>query len=559
MIIKQVTIKGFRSFGNNEQTLTLQHDKGQLILLVGVSGSGKTSLIKNFDYVLYGKVQGAKKRLPMSSLPNRINKELLSSITFTSSDTDILIKRGINPSVLELYENGNLFDRAGKSNLDDRIEKWIGMDLETFKSFISMSINDFKDFITLSTEEKKLLLDKLFNLESINIMNDCLKSLASENKKELDLLDREIFGYNQSLESIKTNIQKIKEKEEKDLSEEIEKIKEVALLKKVEWDKVKEKQSKISGKESELRGKIDSTRDEWSTINNEVKNTQNGLSLFLNGKCPTCQTDLNNDFHNGIKESYEGKLKSSLSIKEEVENRVRDLKEKESKLKQIKIDTDIVYNEITSSLRVSRSKIEELSKKSETVESDGLDKFLQTIKDIENKKNKTEEKNYTCKNRLLYHKELSKVFSEDGIKKIIIKNIISPINYFIAENMKKMNMSFSIVLDESFDAKVFQFGEEISSETLSTGEYNRCKIAILIAYLKLIRTKRYVNVLFLDEVFASIDVESIESVIGLMRDFANEYNINIFLVHHSILNSENFDRIIRINKEVFSNIQEVID
>jgi ABC-type Mn2+/Zn2+ transport system ATPase subunit len=43
----------------------------------------------------------------------------------------------------------------------------------------------------------------------------------------------------------------------------------------------------------------------------------------------------------------------------------------------------------------------------------------------------------------------------------------------------------------------------------------------------------------------------------LLKSFSNDYNINIFVVHHALLNHENFDRIIRINKEIFSSIEEV--
>jgi ABC-type Mn2+/Zn2+ transport system ATPase subunit len=92
---------------------------------------------------------------------------------------------------------------------------------------------------------------------------------------------------------------------------------------------------------------------------------------------------------------------------------------------------------------------------------------------------------------------------------------------------------------------------------LSTGEQKKINVAILIAYLKLIRTKRHINVLFLDEVFSSIDLEGISDILLLLKSFSNDYNINIFVVHHALLNHENFDRIIRINKEIFSSIEEV--
>jgi ABC-type Mn2+/Zn2+ transport system ATPase subunit len=97
----------------------------------------------------------------------------------------------------------------------------------------------------------------------------------------------------------------------------------------------------------------------------------------------------------------------------------------------------------------------------------------------------------------------------------------------------------------------------IDSDTLSLGETKKINIAILVSYLKLIRTKKFINILFLDEVFSSIDLEGIESILILLKSFANDYNVNIFVVHHALLNQENFDRILRINKEIFSNIEEV--
>ena len=137
MLISQLSIRGFKSYGNNEQVLNLNTEKGELILLAGLNGAGKSSLLDSFDYVLYGKCKGKKKKWStLSTLPNRISGELLNKVKFVSSSTEIEIERGISPSVLRLKENGVWNDRAGKVNLDDKIEKYIGYDIETFKSFI---------------------------------------------------------------------------------------------------------------------------------------------------------------------------------------------------------------------------------------------------------------------------------------------------------------------------------------------------------------------------------------------------------------------------------------
>ena len=157
----------------------------------------------------------------------------------------------------------------------------------------------------------------------------------------------------------------------------------------------------------------------------------------------------------------------------------------------------------------------------------------------------------------MYYKELTRVFGEDGVKKSIIAGIIKPINHFIQENVKKMALPFQVKLDETFTAEIRHLGNVIEHDSLSTGETKKINISILIAYLKLIRTKKHINILFLDEIFSSIDIEGCEDILNLLKSFANDYNINIFVVHHAILNQEIFDRILQINKDVFTTINEI--
>jgi ABC-type Mn2+/Zn2+ transport system ATPase subunit len=42
MLISELGIRGFKSYGNNEQVLKLNTEKGELILLVGNNGAGKS-------------------------------------------------------------------------------------------------------------------------------------------------------------------------------------------------------------------------------------------------------------------------------------------------------------------------------------------------------------------------------------------------------------------------------------------------------------------------------------------------------------------------------------
>lgn len=297
MLISEIGIRGYKSFGNNEQIVKLNTETGELVLLVGKNGNGKSSLLESFEYTLYGKVKSGKTKKwhKLSTLPNRINGELLNRIKFISNTTEVEIKRGIGPAILELTENGVVNERAGKSNIDEKIEKYIGMDIETFKSFISMSINDFKNFISLTNEEKQLLLDKLFNLEVINILNGILKEINKNNKVRMASLDSEINTLNDSIDSIKRSIEKAIEKEKENIQSEIDQLMAEMNSKKDEYKSLKEKVEKIKEKENELSNELDTEKRQYINTQNDIKNVQREIDLYDSGKCPTCRTDFNSD------------------------------------------------------------------------------------------------------------------------------------------------------------------------------------------------------------------------------------------------------------------------
>jgi DNA repair exonuclease SbcCD ATPase subunit len=561
MLISEIGIRGYKSFGNNEQVLKLNTEKGELVLLVGNNGNGKSSLLESFEYAIYGKVKSgkAKKWHKLSSLPNRINGELLNRIKFISNGTDVEIKRGISPAVLELVENGIPNERAGKANIDDKIEKYIGLDIETFKSFISMSINDFKNFISLTNEEKQLLLDKLFNLEVINILNGILKDINKNNKLRMTSLDSEIRTLEDSISSIQKSIEKAIEKEKENIQQEIDTLTEEMNSKKEDYKLLKEKVDKIKEKEKILTDELDVERRQLSTTQNEVSNVQKEIRLYDSGKCPTCSTDFNSDHFISLRATLVEKKEGFESVQKEIEDNIKSIREKQTKLKTIAESTTTSFNDLNYLLRSYKTQIDNLNtkKSKETGESINIQEFQNTIDDLSSKKTISHDNVTICKEKELYYKELTRVFSEDGAKKSIIAGIIKPINHFISENIKKMGLPFDVKLDETFSSEIKSLGSIVEHDSLSTGESKKVNIAILIAYLKLIRTKKHINILFLDEVFSSIDIEGIDSILLLLKSFANDYNINIFVVHHAILNQEMFDRIIKINKEVFSSIEEV--
>jgi exonuclease SbcC len=557
MKIKQIKIKNFKSFGNNENILKLSN-KGELILLMGKNGNGKSSVIDAIDFAIFGKVRGKKsKTVPLTHLPNRFNKDLRVELDFESYKEEINIVRTVNPSKLILTANGETEDKAGKSHKQTIIENKVGLDFDTFKSFISMSINDFKNFMTLTPEEKRVLLDRLFNLEMINDISKILKQKKKEHVQQIELFETEIRTYESSLREFKESIENVKEATKKNIESEIEETKNLILSKKDDFNTFKERLEKCDEKEQELRNLITENNTTLSETVYKIKDYKSKIEIYDSGSCPTCGSELSGETHHAYREEMKQTIEKLKETYKQLKKEEADYSEKSQKLNKIRRDSQTAYSELKAYLADLKRRIEKLqSEQDSEEESANINQLLESINNIEDRKVESKDKLDTEKDTTVIVNELTKLFSSDGIKRSIISKIVKPINHFIKESLNELNMEFHVELDDDFSAKIYQLGEEVHVESPSTGETKKINIAIMLAYLKLIRMKKHINVLFLDEIFASIDVEGIYDILSLLKKFANDYSINIFLVHHAMLDKSAFDRVIKIEKNITSNIVE---
>ena len=58
----------------------------------------------------------------------------------------------------------------------------------------------------------------------------------------------------------------------------------------------------------------------------------------------------------------------------------------------------------------------------------------------------------------------------------------------------------------------------------------------------------YMNMLFLDEIFSSIDGDGQYHILKILREIVKEYNMNIFVISHYPLSYTEFDYTIEITK-----------
>lgn len=553
MIIRNWKFKNFRSYGNIVQKIELNPDEGELILLTGRNAAGKSTLADALSFTLYGKVKGKKnKPVVLSTLPNRRNGDLWTSIEFgTPSFNHISIERTLNPSKATLLEDKSPYNKAG--SIQNRIEEHTNFDFETFNSFISTNINDFKNFMELPLEDKRKLMDRLFNLEAVAALSKILKAMRSQIVKDLESYDTEAKTLQRNIETTKQSIDNATQKKNASIEDKIKQLKDDILSKKGEYENLSTLISGANKNILEYKDKIKHLSTQIKNIEVSLKEYENQITVYKSGKCPTCHTELSDDFHLSYLVSMEKKQEEATNVYNEYKSLID---------KNEKVLKQLVEDERKASFQFQRLE-QYLSGLKEQIKREKVNKADESITEFENMLKKFEEDiekskqsvaEYSHK-QFIYDKAVE-IFSDDGVKKMVISKVVKPMNKFVEDNIKMLKLPYKVILDEDFDAKVYEFGEEIDNSCLSTGETKKVNVCIMMAYIMLIRLKRHINLLFLDEVFASIDVESIEDIIEMLKKFAKDYNVNVFLVHHSQLPESYFDRIIKISKSVFSDMED---
>ena len=98
---------------------------------------------------------------------------------------------------------------------------------------------------------------------------------------------------------------------------------------------------------------------------------------------------------------------------------------------------------------------------------------------------------------------------------------------------------------------------EISPESLSSGQRKKMNLIVLLAFIEIIKMKHgKMNILFLDEIFSSLDKNNVYKAIEILKEYSQKYNMTIFVVSHESLPEEFFtSKIFVKTQDHFSEMQ----
>lgn len=549
MKFKKIDWKNIFAYG--EELQSIEYIDGELVLLKGISGSGKSAVLSLPSLALYGKLE----KLSKSSVANRTNKHGWIRCEIEKGGHTYIIERSFSPNDLQVYKDGENINSYGVSSAQDYIDNEIAdIPIKTFSNMISISMKKFKSFLTMSPADRKEIIDRVFNLEVINIACENIKKDARSVGNNINSNKTTLFQLSQTLQNATIELSKIRQNEQ---SEE-DKAQIQININKIATDnenitKLTEEYSKYSVKQQESTTEINNIKKQQYENSFNINTIQEKINLFSQDKCPTCGTHFDGEAYQNLL----GQLKDLMEQKKNINIQLNE------QLNTVSTN----YNAIVEYLNKIQNAVFQLKQDIITLQSNNkiIEEKLNKSAEYQGIKNiidSTTEQIETIKVQLANDTEklndlqkLAIVYSIDGVKQKVIINYLPILNKEIEHNLDLLNFPYQVEIDSKFDPHLKELGVELAPETLSDGEETRVDLVILCSLFKLLK-RRFpsINILSIDEVISSLDNETSGLVLEFLKTFAKENNLSCFIVSHTDLYLDNFDKIINVEKKGFSHI-----
>jgi exonuclease SbcC len=161
-------LAGFGAFAKRTEVDFDRLSKHGLYLIVGETGSGKTTIFDAVTYALYGKVAGNRTGKNLASEYDHRDKPYVE-FHFSHKNRHFLIKRDASeenaekPSVAEVNSDGKEISVVkGIRSVEEYVHDLIGLDADQFMKVVLLPQNQFQEFLIANSSDREKLLQALF-------------------------------------------------------------------------------------------------------------------------------------------------------------------------------------------------------------------------------------------------------------------------------------------------------------------------------------------------------------------------------------------------------------
>ena len=570
-----------------------------------MNGCGKSAIIKAINWNLFG--ENPDKKIKADGLINKKNKKnLLVKLEFLLGSDEWKIERYRKLSTrgngLSLFkkENGQWLEEsfADIKLTQEKINSLISLNHETFLHSVTLTRETNSNFIELPWAQRSIFLENIVRLDKLRDYSKIVKEKLSAQRKERDYLEKEKYAHSTTIKSfqgiiknsilskrksITINNDKIKKLEEelnlllknsdiKTINEFIEYVKLTKIIS--EYD------SKLKRNLVDLKSHLDGYKRNKIEIF-KIKNRLIESCKTKTEQCQHCDKRIEIKIQKEIIESIEhsiSKTRDALSmIKDNLKKSIKD-RRKLIQEKDVFNDRNSSYDKtIFSTIDKPLKEIilnDIMSGKDPHIHLEGANDLNKKIIELKSYKNITTDLWENIKN-IRDHKKIisdteSKLtvissnidigqfwesaldFRNEGSLKSYIMSKIVPVFNSILKNIVDIIFEgkIEIMFDNSWNESIIYEGEEFDYSQLSLGEKAQVNLSISLSLFSILRINiGGTNVLFLDEIFSSMDEDSIEKFISILKSSFSE-DMSIFIISHEA-GIKNFvpDSVIKVIKK----------
>ena len=572
IIFEKIRWKNFLSTGNVFSEIDLTSARTNLI--VGSNGAGKSTILDALTFSLFGK---PFRKISKSMLINSINeKDCIAEIEFRIGKMEYKVVRGMKPTKLEIYCNGQAWNQQSSVNEQQKIfeNTVLKMNFKSFTQIVVLGSSTFVPFMKLPSPQRRDIIEDILDIQVFSTMNVLLKDKMKENNVELRDIDYQLDLLKDKIEIQKQNMLSLQQRTQEEIDRKLDKVKE---YKKTEEQGVEE----VSILTQEI-GKLNEEMQEYSKSNAKLQklntyliklthklNTCKKEHKFFedNHVCPTCTQELSEDFRNEKLEAGQTRVDEMNVGYDDLQKAISEEQERFSKFTELSTEVNNINTTISQTnfqLTTIRKQIDDLNDEVKELEGNNIDKKaeLNKLQLLVNSKKEFSKQHADLKEDRDVLTTAGQLLKDNGIKTRIIKTYLPTMNKLINDFLQRMEFYVNFTLDENFEEIIkSRYRDVFSYDSFSEGEKARIDIALLLTWRSIAKLKNSVdtNLLILDEIFdGSLDQSGTSDLGWILRNF--DENTKVFVISHKQNLDDKFDRTITVEKSKnYSTLEETVN
>ena len=537
---KQVKWKNFLSTGDAFTEINL--NTGESTLIVGANGAGKSTLLDALSFALFGKPH---REINKPQLVNSVNaKNCEVEVDFSVGQAEFRVRRGIKPSIFEIWQNGKLVNQESHSLDYQKVleQNILKLNHKSFHQIVVLGSSSFIPFMQLPTHHRREVIEDLLDINIFTKMNGLLKERVAKLRDQLGTTARESELTERTISLQNTFISEIKSRNSEQTQRNLDKITQYQ----TEIDGLMQQnvdiQAQIDNNPVPSNSKLAATRETLLSYQTQIKsNVQRVVkeAKFYdeNDSCPTCSQLIAINFKN---EKIHKCKETSLELQEGQNRIIDELKRVNDGLDAIQTRVSEINN-LQQSIRANNSSINRLQRLIRETETENankqdtsLDDAEQKLKELQTLRDKLSSDKAGFYEQGAYNQAMAEMLKDTGIKTKIIRQYLPVMNKLINSYLQTLDFFVAFNLDEAFEETIkSRHRDDFVYASFSEGEKQRIDLALLFTWRQIARMKNSVstNLLILDETFdSSMDHDGVENLLKIL--YTLDDGTSVFIISH---------------------------